>query len=404
VSLVRRALAIGGAAAGVVGAAYATERAVVAAIRRRPDPDRDEPLTVVFDEARRLPGHDGGSISTIMREPIGDATKASDRAAGTLRRSEPGLRGRNGGEGVTVVFAHGLMLSVRLWVKQFDALPELGFRTIAFDQRGHGESHSGDDGYSVETLAWDVRTVLEGLDLRDVVLVGHSMGGIGVQAFALHHPDVLRERVRGIVLMSTFARATLATLPWVQFIVDRLSDAGPDLASLMARPNLGLFLTRIGFGRDPQPSHVELNRQLLAECARDAARQSTAAVLATDLTAELPTIDTPTLVLSGSADVLAPPAESRRIAELIPGARLETFAGAGHMLMLERAEPVNALIAEFARDVGSRAPRRRWWTRRPSRRRGARRPSVAPEVAADGETASAEGVAAESPQAESVAS
>jgi pimeloyl-ACP methyl ester carboxylesterase len=376
VSLLRRALAIGGAAAGVVGAAYATERAVVAAIRRRPDPDAGEPLTVVFDEARRLPGHDGGRISTIMREPVGDQTGAP-----------------------TIVFAHGLMLSVRLWVKQFEALPELGFRTIAFDQRGHGESQSGDDGYTVETLAWDVRTVLEGLDLRDVVLVGHSMGGIGVQAFALHHPDVMRERVRGIVLMSTFARATLATLPWVQFIVDRLSDRGPDLASLMARRNLGLFLTRIGFGRDPQPSHVELNRQLLAECARDAARQSTAAVLATDLTDELPTIDVPTLVLSGSADVLAPPAESRRIAELIPGARLETFAGAGHMLMLERADPVNALIADFARDVGSRAPRRRWWTRRPSRRRGARRPEVASEIAADVETAPAE-----RPSAESVAS
>ena len=94
--------------------------------------------------------------------------------------------------------------------------------------------------------------------------------------------------------------------------------------------------------------------------------------------------DLPTLVLSGSADVIAPPAQARRIAELIPDARLEVFKGAGHMLMLERTDDVNALISEFARDLGAGSPLRRFWARRKApRRRAARRAAAsAPREAA----------------------
>jgi predicted dienelactone hydrolase len=87
------------------------------------------------------------------------------------------------------------------------------------------------------------------------------------------------------------------------------------------------------------------------------------------MTADLPGINVPTLILSGSADVIAPPAEARRIAGLIPRARLEVFNGAGHMLMLERTEEVHALITDFARDVGARGPLLRFWPRRKAARR-----------------------------------
>jgi predicted dienelactone hydrolase len=110
-----------------------------------------------------------------------------------------------------------------------------------------------------------------------------------------------------------------------------------------------------------------------------------AALVGLDMTEELREIRVPTLVLSGSADVIAPPAQARRIAELIPDARLEVFKGAGHMLMLERTEEVNALITEFARDLGAGAPLRRFWARRNApRRRSARRAraALAPREAA----------------------
>ncbi len=102
-----------------------------------------------------------------------------------------------------VVFCHGVTLSSRVWAKQFETFPAAGFRAVAFDSRGHGESRAGDTGHSLDNLADDLRTVLEALDLRDVILVGHSMGGMAVQAFAIRHPDVLDERVSGLVLLST---------------------------------------------------------------------------------------------------------------------------------------------------------------------------------------------------------
>jgi predicted dienelactone hydrolase len=91
------------------------------------------------------------------------------------------------------------------------------------------------------------------------------------------------------------------------------------------------------------------------------------------MTDDLSKIRVPTLVLSGSADVIAPPAQGRRIAELIPDARLELFKGAGHMLMLERTDEVDALITEFARDLGAGAPLRRFWPRRRAARQRAPR-------------------------------
>ncbi len=352
----QRALTGAGIAGGVAGAAYAAERAVVAGVRRRPDPDAGRELKPPFDEARRLPSHDGGSIYTISR-----------------------------GEGPVVLFSHGVTLDVRLWFKQFEELPERGLRVVAYDQRGHGDSMSGSTGHSVDNYASDLESVIRGLDLRDVVVVGHSMGGIAAQAFAINHAKLAKRRVRGLVLMSTLARTHVSGSRRLRSLVERITDGRLNPAALMSQPNFGFFLARLGYGRDPQPSHVELNRQMIADSRRDQMTPAIRALLGFDLTADLPRIDLPTLVMSGTADVIAPPAESRRIAELIPGAHLEVFKGAGHMLMFERADEVNHLIEEFVRDLGASAPARRWWPRRRRTRRARRaggRRGVAPTTRA----------------------
>jgi pimeloyl-ACP methyl ester carboxylesterase len=123
---------------------------------------------------------------------------------------------------------------------------------------------------------------------------------------------------------------------------------------------------------------------MIAACPKAASQEAVTALIGLDMTEELPEIRVPTLVLSGSADVIAPPAQGRRIAELIPDARLEVFKGAGHMLMLERTHDVNALISEFARDLGAGSPLRRFWARRkaPGRRAARRAAALAPREAA----------------------
>ena len=321
---------VAGATAGAIGLAYATERALVARLRHRDDPDAGDVLIPEFDEARILDSHDGGTIYTISRG--GDSRGAS----------------RDGAP--VVVFCHGVTLSSRVWAKQFASFPAAGFRAVAFDSRGHGESRAGDTGHSLDNLADDLRTVLEGLDLHDVILVGHSMGGMAVQAFAIRHPDVVDERVRGLVLLSTSSHNLVSDAKRVRGAIERVVNVGPDVGTFMRQRNLGLLLARIGFGDDPNPSHVEATREMLAACDKATTREAVAALLHLDLTEGLPKLQIPTLVVVGTADALTPPRDARRIAELIPGARLVEYPGSGHMLMYERTDEVDALIMDFARE------------------------------------------------------
>jgi len=308
-----------GVAAGVVGALYAGERAAAARIRHRDDPDANDPLIPTIDGVRVVTGYDGGEIYTIWR-----------------------------GHGPPVLFAHGVTLTSRVFAKQFDSFPAAGFRAVAFDARGHGQSTSGESGHSIENLGEDIRSVLEALDLRDAILVGHSMGGMAVQSFMVHHPGVAAARVKGIVLQSTSARMPTSDARRTRCVLERVSGVAPDFGMLMRQKNLGLVMARVGFGEDPYASHVEATRQMLAACSKDTIREGTKSLLALDFTARLPEIHMPTLVVVGTHDAITPPGDSRRIAELIPGAELVEYEGAGHMLMYERTAEVDALIIDFA--------------------------------------------------------
>jgi pimeloyl-ACP methyl ester carboxylesterase len=322
-----RALKIAGAAAGVavsmVGGAYAAQRALTRSLRRRPDPDAGRLGSPTVDETRHLASHDGGTLFTLSR-----------------------------GTGPPVVLSHGVTINSSVWVKQFETLPAAGLRAVAFDHRGHGRSVVGDSGHSLENLAWDVRTVLEELDLRDAVLVGHSMGGVAIQAFVARHPDIARERVRGIVLLSSLARSHLGGPRWLRGLVEQATGRA-QLSHLMAHPDFGTMLARVGFGRSPLASWVELTRQMLAECDPRTTREAIGALMGLDLTPELVEIDLPALVIDGTADVLTPPFEARHLARHIPGARLVMLNGAGHMIMLERAREFDSLLVEFTRHVGA---------------------------------------------------
>jgi non-heme chloroperoxidase len=326
VSRTTRAGIAAGAVAGAAGLAIGVPRIVAKRLRKRPDGGAAHVLDAPLYESATIPSHDGGTIHVV--------------SAGT---------------GAPIVLSHGVTLSVRTWTRQLETLPAEGFHVVAFDHRGHGSSTVGESGFSIDNLCDDIRSVVERLDLRDAVLVGHSMGGIAVQSFLLRHPEIAAERVKGVVLLSTLARVPLsgARAKGARVFIDRLSQLAPDSTRLWASPNVGFVLARLGFGRDPKPSHVELVRRMMLECAADTRRESPRALLGLDLTARLPEVRIPTLVIGGSADVITPPAEARRLAALIPGARLEIVPGGGHMLMLERTELIDGLIVEFAREVGA---------------------------------------------------
>ena len=118
----------------------------------------------------------------------------------TAGRSTPS----SGATGRPLVLLHGITLRADVWAPQFHQLADR-YRVIAVDLRGHGESAAGADGLGIGRLGDDLATVLTALDLRDAIVVGHSMGGMTLMQFCGAHPDVLAERVAGLVFMATRA-------------------------------------------------------------------------------------------------------------------------------------------------------------------------------------------------------
>ena len=329
-SLAKRLGIAAGTLGSVAGLAYGAQRLAAARIRRSPDGDARRALDAPLYVDHRLPTHDRGTIYVVE----------------SGNELDP-----------PIVLSHGVTLSVRTWVHQLEALPKEGFRTIAFDHRGHGRSVLGSEGHSLENLGRDVKTVLEGLDLRDAVLVGHSMGGVAVQSFVTRFPEVAADRVAGIVLLSTLAYTPFGSRSTrTKARLEQLTKHSPDAQWLWDSPNLGFLAARVGFGEHPRPSHVELVRKMMGECPSETRRDAPRVLIGLDLTGDLPHIRIPTLVVGGTADVLTPPFEARRRAGLIPGARLELMHGGGHMLMLERTEELDRLIVDFARAVRTPAP------------------------------------------------
>ena len=106
---------------------------------------------------------------------------------------------------------------------------------------------------------------------------------------------------------------------------------------------------------------------MMRECPPETRLDAPRALIGLDLTAELPHVQIPTLVIGGTADVLTPPAQAAPDRDADPGARLEMIPGGGHMLMLERTDELDRLIVDFAREVGAAAER----SDRRRRRRGA---------------------------------
>ena len=324
----------------VAGAtAYGLELLAVARIHRVPDADPDAVLVPIAWAERSLPSHDGGTINLV---DTGEAVSSNVRS--NLAEPLP-----------TLVFSHGVTLSIRTWVRQIDTFAREGFRVVAFDHRGHGGAALGRNGFGVTDIGDDIDTLLEVLDLNKVILIGHSMGGIAAQSYLVRHREAANRRVCGLVLLSTLPSAMSGSQA-ARFgkVVERVTRRTPDSTRLWAHPHLGLLLARFGFGRDPRASDVELVRQMMLECDRKTRVEGPRSLIGFDLVRELGSISQPTLVIGGTADVITPPHDSQRMHDAIVGSELILFEGGGHMLMLERYREVNEAIRSFALKCAAR--------------------------------------------------
>jgi pimeloyl-ACP methyl ester carboxylesterase len=217
-------------------------------------------------------------------------------------------------------------------------LREQGHRVVLYDQRGHGASTRGTAPLAPDTLAHDLEAVLDATDVSDVVLAGHSMGGMTVMALATYRPDVLRTRAKATVLVATSATA----LSYGSLGSPQLAGSfiGSPLVSRALLTKNGHLFVRNVFGTQPVRAHMELTRDIFANC-DGRVRGDFAVSLATmNLLEGIATIDVPTTVMVGTRDRLTVPKKADQMVATIPGSRLVTLKDKGHMLPLEDPDAV----------------------------------------------------------------
>lgn len=291
---------------------------------------------------RSLP--DPYPLETLLREPDGEESFL-ERPDGTRLR----LRvrdSRNGdGPGSTVVLAHGYGATQLEWNVLWEMLGP-GHRLITFDQRGHGRSTIGTDGLGSGPMADDYRAILEHLDVRDGILVGHSMGGFVGMAFLLNHADTVRERMRGAVLVATFAGDIFREAPKTRLQIPLIRSGL--LNHILRSETYGLFFGASLMGDAPFPAAIEAFNRLYLEQSHDRLVPIVQAFAREDMYSRLGEIALPCVVVSGEKDGTAPAWHSRRIGAEIPGARNVWVPGKGHLLNWEAPEAIAEAIRSLA--------------------------------------------------------
>lgn len=350
---------VGIAAVGVAAGVVAERTLVRRSKRALDDPYVDEEFgNLAYDEALTVTTSDGTDLYIEIVEPTDGVELDADFVAevtGAMTSLEP-----------TLVFVHGFCLDMGTFHFQRKELTRRGdFRMVFYDQPGHGRSGKLESGeYELPALGEGLKTVLdETVPEGPIVLIGHSMGGMTIMAFAEQHPEYFGDRVVATVLMSTsggrleetkfglpalIAKAGAPLLPLVNSatrlsggVIDRARHASSDLAWLLTR--------RYGFG-DAKPSPALVS--YVEEMNSRTSTETVARYLRTLYThARYPALkalrSAPTLVIVGDQDMITPVTHSEEILRQVPDAEFVKVPDSGHVVMLEHAEEVNAVLIGF---------------------------------------------------------
>jgi pimeloyl-ACP methyl ester carboxylesterase len=254
-----------------------------------------------------------------------------------------------GGTGRPVVLIHGWPLSGESWEPQVGAVAAAGYRVVRYDRRGFGRSDKPLTGYGYDTLADDLDGVLTELDLRDVTLVGFSMGGGEVARYVSRHGE---ERLHSVVFAS-------AVTPYL--LQGDGNPNGPLTKQLAAEMTAQLtrdqdafydqFTTQF-FSVDGKLQVSEEERQQAIALAEQADKKAALATMAswgtTDFREDLPTVTVPTLVLHGDGDATVPfEGSAKRTHEAIAHSQLHVILGAPHGCNVSHAEDFNRTLVDF---------------------------------------------------------
>ena len=253
------------------------------------------------------------------------------------------------GAGSPVVLLHGWPLSGSSWEKQTAALLAAGHRVITYDRRGFGRSSQPAGGYNYDTFAADLNVVLTTLDLKNVALVGFSMGTGEVARYLGKYGPA---RVRKAVLIGTLGPYLLKTAD-NPLGVDASVFDGIKAAIKADRPAFLLEFLHNFYNYDVTGGKL-VSEQVVADNWNVAAAASATGTLSCvdswieDFRQDIPRIKVPTLILHGDADRILPPdATARRQAKEITAAKYVELRGGPHGVLWTHAEQINQELASF---------------------------------------------------------
>ncbi|MDM4720760.1 alpha/beta hydrolase [Micromonospora sp. WMMA1363] len=343
------ALAAVGVAAAGLAAGVATERALIRRFKTDPtDPYAGEDFGEQrYDETLCLEMPDGTDIHVEVVEPT---------------RPVPG--------NPTIVLVHGFCLDMGTFHFQRQVLAARGeHRVIAYDQPGHGRSGRLETGeYDLTVLGRTLRAVIDRTAPEGpLVLVGHSMGGMAIMAFAELFPDMFGDRVVGTVLMATSGGLLAETKLVAPALLGRVGAPVLYMMSNAARyggtvidrarkstTNVAWLLTRkYGFGtRRPSPALVSYVEKMNSRTSADTVTRYLRTLATHSRFPALAALSgTPVLVVVGDKDMITPVMHSEEIVRRLPHAEFVKIPDSGHVVMLEHADEVNAALARFLENL-----------------------------------------------------
>jgi len=253
------------------------------------------------------------------------------------------------GSGKPVVLIHGYPLSGASWEKQLGVLLDAGHRVITYDRRGFGKSSQPTTGYDYDTFAEDLRKLVTKLELRDLALVGFSMGGGEVARYLGNYGS---EGVSKAVIISGVPPFLLKTADNPEGV------DGSVFAAIQKAVVTDRYVFFTDFFKNFYNTDLLLGKRVSEQAVQAswniaAASSSTASLACVptwheDFREDLTRVDVPTLVMHGDADRILPiTAAGLRTAKLIKGARLVVVEGGPHCITWTHSEIVNPELVAF---------------------------------------------------------